>query len=70
VRSHSPHAWLVVYAPVGCVGGGGFEYIRSAKESEATLRNRRMRDAYDVCYICTVVPWVLILFLDRVVKSR
>ncbi|KIM57101.1 hypothetical protein SCLCIDRAFT_1219784 [Scleroderma citrinum Foug A] len=32
---------------VGCVGGGGFEYIRSAKESGATLRNRRVRDAYD-----------------------
>jgi len=32
---------------VGCVAGGGFEYIRSANSSEVTVRNRHIRSAYD-----------------------
>ncbi|KAF9228783.1 hypothetical protein BS17DRAFT_772510 [Gyrodon lividus] len=32
---------------VGCVAGGAFEYLRSANSSEATVRSRRMRSAYD-----------------------
>ncbi|KAG1749098.1 uncharacterized protein EDB91DRAFT_833930 [Suillus paluster] len=32
---------------VGCVGGGAFEYIRSSRASEASVRNRRMQRAYD-----------------------
>ncbi|KAI6043036.1 hypothetical protein EDC04DRAFT_824505 [Pisolithus marmoratus] len=31
----------------GCVGGGAFEYVRSAYADEVTLRKRRFLDAYD-----------------------
>ncbi|KAI6164297.1 hypothetical protein EDD17DRAFT_1563656 [Pisolithus thermaeus] len=32
----------------GCVGGGAFEYVRSAYADEVTIRRRRLLDAYDV----------------------
>ncbi|KAG0706354.1 hypothetical protein DFH29DRAFT_846116 [Suillus ampliporus] len=32
---------------VGCAEGGVFEYIRSSRASEATVKNRRMQHAYD-----------------------
>ncbi|KAH0830269.1 hypothetical protein J3R83DRAFT_1634 [Lanmaoa asiatica] len=38
-------AW--VGGVVGCAAGGGFEYVRSANSSEATVRNRHIRSAYD-----------------------
>lgn len=31
----------------GCVGGGAFEYVRSAYADEVTIRRRRLLDAYD-----------------------
>lgn len=36
-----------VGSAAGCLGGGAFEYARSTSVSEATLRNRRLRNAYD-----------------------
>lgn len=32
---------------IGCVGGGAFEYVRSAYADEVTIRRRRLLDAYD-----------------------
>ncbi|KAG2133915.1 hypothetical protein BD769DRAFT_498820 [Suillus cothurnatus] len=32
---------------VGCAGGGVLEYFRSSRASEATVRNRRLKYAYD-----------------------
>ncbi|KAG9318121.1 hypothetical protein JVU11DRAFT_188 [Chiua virens] len=31
----------------GCAAGGGFEYVRSANSSEATVRNRHIRSTYN-----------------------